>query len=519
MPDRIINKPTSAAAPSMPDDPWRSGRTRFGLNQFRRGRDKKWYFPGQQANEVVRLVVRKHWWFLVVPSLPFLVSVVILFLTLWGAIVLPGLGTFWYLLITVAVLLVIGTAAWFAWRDLIVWWVETTIITNKRIISSSGLLQPKRQETPIEKVQQVGTDIENPWGFFLGYGIVHVYLAGGDFVMKDIPNPGKVKDEIQGLSDDIKAKKPKEAPPPTPKDPELAALLETMAKGKPVPKLPDADEKYGVPRPGHLRGPLRTFGGILRLPADVRYFSGEYTVKYIQRSQYVLVRNLILPVALLIIVLPSAVIGPTFGWITGTLLSYWWLISGLLLLGLLISIGLTYINYVDDVYILTNRRVIDIERLYIFTFESRLEAEYKNIRDIKVRVSNVIERLLDVGDVYIETPGSKETDIIFRSVDHPFVIQDELFAVKNSKESEDKVKKENDEKKNLGTWFSTLLAQMEDRTRGAPSLRGMDLLTAMACAQEVDLDITPGHIIHQNPPPGTLMTKGNKIEVVLSKRP
>lgn len=521
------------AAPAKPVDRWQSGRPRFNIQEFRFGKDRKWHFSGQEPDEEVRVVVRQHWWFLVQPALPFLAAVIGIFLVLGLAAAFPAYGVIWAYLEIAVVLLTIGTGVWFAWKDLAVWWVESYVITNKRIINSRGLLQPTRQETPIEKVQQVGLDIKTPLEVLLGFGTVHVYLAGGDLVMKHVPDPRKVKDALQGISDVIKAKKKSPEAIPVPQDPELASVLKKLAEGKAVPKLADADEHYPAPRnPDQVRGPRRTFVGFLHIPSRIHYMSGEQTVRYIQRSQYVLLKNLIVPTLLILLVLPIAIVPPSAGYIPTTLQMYWWLVMGLIFLGLLLSLLFVYISWLDDIYILTNRRIIDIERKFLFTVESRFEVEYKNIRDIKVKVSNVVERFLDIGNVYIETPGNSP-DVVFKSVDHPFLIQDEVYAIRNHKDKEDKVKKENDERKLLQTWFSTVVSKLDNTTKmhGAPNLKDLDLLTAMTHAQDLGMDvevwgeavpsytIAPGRVVHQNPPPGTLMENGSKIEIVLSKKP
>jgi uncharacterized membrane protein YdbT with pleckstrin-like domain len=524
-----------AGASANPRADWRAGRRGFSLDilRFRRGRDKHWHFSGQQPDEVVRLVVRKHWWFLIRPGLPLLGSVIALLLVLWGATVLPKQASLWSVLGIIALIAIIVTGIWFAYKDLITWWFNSYIITNKRIINTRGLLEPTRQQTSIDKVQQVGIDVNSMLGFLLGYGTVYVYLTGGDFPLKDVPNPKQVRDAIQGVTDALKAKKKDEPAPPVPVNKNLADVIESLAKNAPVPKLPNVDEDLPPPRnESRFLGPRRTFGGFLNVRADVHYVSGEYTVKYVQRSLYILWRNLAIPTLLLLIILPITLITPAASNLPSGIQTYWWLIMGAIVLILLISMFLIYANYIDDVYILTNRRIIDVNRNFIFFFETRLETEYRSIRDTRVKVPNILERFLDIGHLYIETPGSSP-DIVLANIDHPFILQDEIQGIKSHKEKEDKVKKTNEEKDNLKKWFDTVFSKLEETTKtiGAPDLRGNDIVTAMAQAQEYGLDVAifseaeatanmaPGLVIHQSPPPGTLMVPDSKIEVVLSKRP
>src|SRR5579884_152793 len=127
-------KSSIAAEEQAKDDPWRSGRARWNIRQFRRGRDRRWHFPGQQPDEEVRLVVRRHKIFLVKPALPWIGSLLALSLAIWADIRTPQLQALWTVVEVVLACVVLITFVFFIWRDFVTWWLETYIITNKRII-------------------------------------------------------------------------------------------------------------------------------------------------------------------------------------------------------------------------------------------------------------------------------------------------------------------------------------------------------------------------------------------------
>src|SRR5713226_3516881 len=108
------NKPV---APPQDEDPWRSGRSRWGLQSFRRGQDRKWHFSGQGKDETVKMVVRKHWITLLKPALAPIGLVIFLFVVLALHMRFPLLHPLWVGMEFVIVVLTVATVIWFLYKD------------------------------------------------------------------------------------------------------------------------------------------------------------------------------------------------------------------------------------------------------------------------------------------------------------------------------------------------------------------------------------------------------------------
>jgi uncharacterized membrane protein YdbT with pleckstrin-like domain len=81
------------------------------------------------------------------------------------------------------------------------------------------------------------------------------------------------------------------------------------------------------------------------------------------------------------------------------------LVVGLPLFSSLLWGVFNYINWKDDEYIVTSKRVIHIERFVIYG-EKRDEAPLIRIQDVTIVASNFWERLLDFYDLSIQTAGA-----------------------------------------------------------------------------------------------------------------
>lgn len=96
---------------------------------------------------------------------------------------------------------------------------------------------------------------------------------------------------------------------------------------------------------------------------------------------------------------------------------------------------LVWIDYYFDVWIITTKRIVNINQRGLF---SRMvsELELEKIQDITTDVKGVIPTFLNFGNVYIQTAGKTER-FIFQSIPDPYAIKDLIMNLEDKKEKID----------------------------------------------------------------------------------
>ena len=84
--------------------------------------------------------------------------------------------------------------------------------------------------------------------------------------------------------------------------------------------------------------------------------------------------------------------------------------------------SLIWIDYYFDIWIITNKRIINIEQKGLF-IRHVSELAFKNIQDVTTEVTGFIPTVLNYGDVFIQTAAEKER-FIFKQVPGPYKIKD-----------------------------------------------------------------------------------------------
>jgi hypothetical protein len=470
---------------------------------------------GLRPDEQVVLIVRKHWWFLLKPGWPALITLAILvFILAVQARVSPLVRPLFVLIdLVLALVLLILLLRW-AYSDLTNWWYDVYILTTKRIIDSVGMIETRRKEISLDRIQQIAVFVPHLWAYILGYGDVVVRTAGasGWVELKGVAHPRDLQDRIRQQEVAYRAGTPPQLRPAELTDPNLARQLDILAEPKQIasPPSPDGPHRSGIPL-----GPTRRFGGPLRLESRVRYLPGEETVTYIQHHPFLLFRQE-LPPALLLILLLILIIFFRFSI---------WPFDVVLLLIAGIWAAYVYFNFIDDLYILTTHRIIDIDRRAFIFFEEAISAEYSKIQDVIVSIPSLIARTFDFGLVRVETAGSLP-NLEMIAVPHPFSIQDMIFTRINAQKEREQINAENKQKAQLKLWFSTMISELIKRQ--VPNLVHRSLAEAMELVNQRELilridgeryepGIPAGQVVEQDPPPGTLLLTRGEVHVTLSR--
>lgn len=105
--------------------------------------------------------------------------------------------------------------------------------------------------------------------------------------------------------------------------------------------------------------------------------------------------------------------------------SYFWLFiffSGIYILFIWLKLFLLIADYYLDVWIITDKRIVDVIQSGLFKREVS-ECRLDRIQDVTTRVEGLIPTIFDFGDVHIQTAGAMK-EFIFREIPGPYKIKD-----------------------------------------------------------------------------------------------
>ncbi|MDO8240538.1 MAG: PH domain-containing protein [Candidatus Moranbacteria bacterium] len=93
---------------------------------------------------------------------------------------------------------------------------------------------------------------------------------------------------------------------------------------------------------------------------------------------------------------------------------------------------LIWIDYYFDVWIITTRRIVNIEQKGLF-IRTVSELEFDKIQDITTEVKGIIPTFLNFGDVFVQTAAEKDR-FTFRQIPNPYAVKDLLMNLEEKGE-------------------------------------------------------------------------------------
>ena len=165
--------------------------------------EKKLLFHGQDENETVIKILSRHQFVIVKSMLPALVL----------AVISLGVSLYffdiWYVVLGGFIVLLFA----FTWcfYEYFIWSRDTYIITDQRIIDieQATFFHRSQKEAPLEKIQNVETEINGFWPSILHYGTVIIQTASDTaLTLSDISHPETIQktivDLVQEKTNDVK---------------------------------------------------------------------------------------------------------------------------------------------------------------------------------------------------------------------------------------------------------------------------------------------------------------------------
>ena len=352
-------------------------------------------FAWQAPGEAVLSVRRRHPYFLVTRLL-IPAAILTLPVALWVAgrdlgLPVPRLVPWGYL--------VLGPVAGLLFFWFYVSWQNAYLaLTTRRLVHARKPLwgEEVRQEVLLEEVSDAELEPLDAIGDTLGFGNLTVRTKAGELVrLAGFEDPEELQEEI--LANAERARR---------QGPDWPILV------RPLTTEAEAGAGPGAQIRGYLfpRSRVEEEGRIM-----------------LRKHWYVLLRSIVAPAGLLLLILEAGlgvILGvPLLAGLPGDLgLSL--TIAGSSLLALIILYR--YEDWRNELFILTDERLIDLDKKPFLLREERREAALSRVQDVRYVVPGILANLLNVGNVVIET-ASSEGELTFEWVHDPRRVQRDIF--------------------------------------------------------------------------------------------
>ena len=367
------------------------------------------------AEELIEFATRRSRWLLAVKVVPLLLTIIVFMAGYTYLTLNVALFSGWLLGTVVPVLItaVLGLAVVLQWLD---WRNDFFVITTQHIIHYEFNISLRQfgtvvKRTPVDQVQSVEVEKPNLFANLLDIGTARITTAAqsGVIYFDYIDDPAVVRDTLTRLQQRVR-----ELDAGREQAMMRASLEQHFEADSPFLEVEEPDEGVLAARPqeSFIKRTRRRFGG--------RVVDGN-TVTY-RKHLFVLLIGVRWPVLVgSVLFLLFAI----FLYAGVTTLLFW----SLLVLAGLVDLG-WFVWQIEDwrneMYQVTNRYVIDIDRRPFGTGESRKQAELSNVQNINADRPGLLPTVFNYGNVYIETAGVS-ADITFENVSNPNQVQRDIF--------------------------------------------------------------------------------------------
>ncbi|MCD6521023.1 MAG: cyclic nucleotide-binding domain-containing protein [Anaerolineae bacterium] len=428
-------------------------------------------YPWLEPGELVVHHCRRHW-IVLLRSIAFVTLVVLGYLILLFVLrrfspTPPRLSYF-----LLPVLPLYGIAFLWRWYD---WRNDYFVVTTQRISHRErvAFLYDSQEEVPLDRVQNINV-VRGLLGQLLDYGDLTIETAAemGTMLFDHIPHPEEMRQAVWNQLSRAQA-----TARATQRHLIKQALRQHIEPGTEAEQPPERAVEEPVdleegenaqPQPRALTRFLLWLAERDLVPRTRIQTSEAVTWR---KHWIFLIRDILWPLGLSVVLGILSVLG--FWGFPPAIISRVPFYPYIALFFTVLSIGWLWWQFNDwgnDLYIVTNERIIDVEKRPLFFSEQRREASLGMIQNISLEVPDILASLFNYGNVVVQTAGAGE--FTFDGVPNPHEVQQEIFRRMVAYREAQRQREAARRRAELAEWFGVYREFEEERKKRAEGSSG-----------------------------------------------